>query len=695
MTMAAATLPLSTAQDWQPEQARQQVTAAIEAAYTAMQQAQQAGEAQALDGILALEAAENRLQQAWGSLSNQNAVMNSPEWRDTYNSLLPELSRFYTEQGQNQALYQVYQRVAAFEAFATLSPARQEAIRLALRDFQLSGVALEGAAKARYAEISERLSALSSQFSDQLLDATQSWVKPLSSTELAGLPDSAVALLKQMGEAKGFDQPVATLDGPVYLAIMTYAEDRALRESVYRAYVTRASDQAIPSPAKAASDAQSAQTLPNNGPLMVEILQLRQEMANLLGFANYAELSLASKMAPNVAAVRQFLVDLAQRAQVPAQRDLALLEAEGKAVGIDQIQPWDTAFLAERIKQRDYNLSQESLRPYLPAPKVIEGLFAIAKKLFGVDIVPKQAAVWHPDVTYYEVEEAGEVLGGFYFDLYARQGKRGGAWMSGYRSRTQLTEGLQKPVAFMVGNFAPPVEGKPALLTHDELVTLFHEFGHGLHHLLTEVDVLPVAGVNGVAWDAVELPSQFMEFWTWEPEALALLSAHLEDQSVLPQEMIQALLAARHFQSGMQALRQVEFALFDLDIHAQNPAPDEAGIQATLDTLRAQYAVMQPPAYNRFQNSFSHIFAGGYAAGYYSYKWAEVLASDAFSRFETEGVFNAETGRAFRSAVLAKGGSKPAADTFRDFRGRDASIDALVRHSGWVGETQTATGARA
>lgn len=672
-TLAPATLSLPDFSTLTPELLKQSVLDTLATATALLDEAEQPDAAPQL--IERLEQAENQLQQAFGVLSNLNAVRNTPELRDTYNSLLPELSRFSTAQGQNKALYQRYVDAHDSADFAQLPAARQEAIRLALRDFRLSGVALEGEQKARYAAISERLSQLSSQFSDQLLDATQAYSRPLTEADLAGLPDSSVGMFKQLGQQRDQDQPVATLDGPSYLAILTHADSRGLREELYRAYCTRAS-----------AFGPSEQ---DNGPLMVEILALRAEKSQLLGFDSYAEQSLASKMAPNVDEVIAFLANLAAQAKAPAERDLAALQDEAKRHGIDDLKPWDTAYVAEKLKQRRYQLSQESLKPYFPAPKVISGLFAIAERLYGIQIEQRSTSVWHDDVRYYEISEHGQVVGGFYFDLYARSGKRGGAWMSGYRSRLQTPDGLQRPVAFMVGNFAPPVGDQPAQLTHDELVTLFHEFGHGLHHLLTEVDVLPVAGIHGVAWDAVELPSQFMEFWTWEPEALALVSEHVQHKEALPETLLQAMLAARHFQSGMQALRQLEFSLFDLQVHRTQPTPDQTGIQQILDDLRTRYAVMATPDYNRFQNSFSHIFAGGYAAGYYSYKWAEVLASDAFERFEQEGIFNVETGQAFRREVLSVGGSRPAQDSFAAFRGRAPSIDALLRHSGWIDNSST------
>lgn len=653
------------------DELKQNVESALQQAQQQIEQfPEQLQDAQhALELIFELDHAENALQQHWGVLSHLNAVKNNAEIRQVYQDILPVLSDYYTQLGQHQGLYQAYQMVQASPAFSSLNPAQQAAINLAIRDFKLTGVALEGEAKIRYGKISARLSDLSSTFSNHVLDATQAWSMPLSDAQLQGLPESSIGLLKQLAEQREQTGALATLDFPVYLAIMTYAEDRDLRETVYRAYVTRASE---------LGDSQF-----DNSELMQEILQLRQEMAALLGFKDYAEYSLASKMAPSVDEVKQFLLDLADKARVPAQTELAQLQQEASAHGIDQVAPWDTAYLAEKIKLREYKLSQEELKPYFPAPVVIAGLFKIVERLYGIQIEEKQAPVWHSNVHYYEVSEHGQVIAGFYFDLFARSGKRGGAWMSGFRSRMKIRNAIQLPIAFMVGNFTPPVGNKPALLTHDELVTLFHEFGHGMHHLLTEAEVIHVAGTHGVAWDAVELPSQFMEFWTWDEEALSLISRHFERDETLPSELLNALLAARYFQTGMQTLRQVEFALFDLNIHSTVPAPDTMQIQHILDEVRQQVAVLPTAPYNRFQHSFSHIFAGGYAAGYYSYKWAEVLASDAFDRFEKEGLFNAETGKAFRNAILAVGGSVDALTAFKNFRGREPQLDALLRHNGW------------
>lgn len=673
MTLVPATLPVPQFDHIELDQLKQQIQKNITEGQQFLNELTQAPtNFEAQRKILAqMDLLENELNESWGILSHLNAVMSNAQTREVYQSLLPALSEYYTQLGQHTALYQTYQHLHDNVEFATLSEAQQSAVRLALRDFKLSGVALEGDAKKRYAEISARLSQLSSDFSNHVLDATQAYFKPLTAEELTGLPESSIELLKQYGQQRELDQPVATLDFPSYLTIMTYAAHRPLREELYKAYTTRASDQ-------------SELTEYDNTLVMEEILTLRQELAKLLGFNNFAEYSLASKMAPDVETVHKFLVDLAQHARTPALQEVAQLKEIAEADGIEQLQPWDSTYYSEKLKQQQFNLSEEALKPYFPAPKIIQGLFQIAQRLYGIEVVERQVAIWQSDVRYFEVLDHGQVLGGFYLDLYARTGKRGGAWMSGFRSRMQTETGLQHPICYIVCNFTPPVADQPALLTHDEVLTLFHEFGHGLHHLLTEVDNISVAGTHGVAWDAVELPSQFMEFWTWDQESLDLLSEHIESKQSLPQDLLNALLNARFFQSGMQTLRQIEFALFDLEIHRHTPALNAQGIQETLDHIRERFAVMPTVPYNRFQHSFSHIFAGGYAAGYYSYKWAEVLASDAFDRFEKEGIFNTQTGAEFRKAILAVGGKTAALDAFIQFRGREPKIDALLRHQGWT-----------
>ena len=673
MTLEKATLPVPQFDQITLDRLKQNIETAIQNGQTFLKELTEVPESirQQLDILEKIDALENNMSESWGVLSHLNAVMNNAETREVYQALLPALSEYYTQLGQHVPLYQTYQHVHDHAVFTDLPAAQQSAIKLALRDFKLSGVALEGKAKQRYAEISARLSQLSSDFSNHVLDSTQAYFKPLNEDQLKGLPQSSIELLKQYGQQRELEQAVATLDIPSYLAIMTYADDRALREELYQAYVTRASD--------LAQDTQF-----DNAPVMVEILSLRQEMAKLLGFDNYAEYSLASKMAPDVETVDQFLVDLAGHARTPALKEITELQEIAQADGITELKPWDSTYYSEKLKVQQFNLSQEDLKPYFPAPKVIQGLFNVVNRLYGINVIEREAPLWHSNAHYYELEDQGTVIGGFYFDLYARSGKRGGAWMSGFRSRMQTEDGLQKPICYMVGNFTPPVGDQPALLTHDEVNTLFHEFGHGLHHMLTEVDNISVAGTHGVAWDAVELPSQFMEFWTWDKDSLDLLSEHIETKETLPKHLLKALLDARFFQSGMQTLRQIEFSLFDLSIHKLTPALSADGIQATLDDIRQKYAVLPTTDYNRFQNSFSHIFAGGYAAGYYSYKWAEVLASDAFDRFEKEGVFNTETGNEFRKNILAVGGKDTALDAFVNFRGREPKIDALLRHQGWT-----------
>ena len=679
MTLQQATLPVPRFDQLPLADLKQQIQQALEQGQQFLDQLTEVPVQlqQQLDVLAKVDQLENNLSESWGILSHLNAVMNNPETRELYQEVLPALSEYYTGLGQHTVLYQTYQQLHDHAEFAQLSAAQQSVIKLALRDFKLSGVALTGDAKTRYAEISARLSQLSSEFSNHVLDATQAFFLPLTEQQLQGLPQSSIELLKQYGQQRELEQAVATLDIPSYLAIMTYADDRALREQLYQAYTTRASDQ-------------SSHPEFNNSDIMQETLALRQEMAVLLGFESYAAYSLASKMAPDVATVQKFLVELAEHSRAPAEQEIAELQHIAAQDGVTELKPWDSTYYSEKLKQQRFSLSQEDLKPYFPAPRVIQGLFAVVNRLYGIQVVERAAPLWHPDVRYFEIEDQGQVLGGFYFDLYARSGKRGGAWMSGFRSRMQTSDGLQKPICYMIGNFTPPVAPQPALLSHDEVITLFHEFGHGLHHLLTEVDQISVAGTHGVAWDAVELPSQFMEFWTWDKDSLDSLSEHIDSKQQLPQNLLTALLDARFFQSGMQSLRQIEFALFDLNIHAANPALNSAQIQSTLDDIRDKYAVLPTTASNRFQNSFSHIFAGGYAAGYYSYKWAEVLASDAFDRFEQEGIFNTETGKEFRKAVLAVGGKDSALTAFVNFRGREPKIDALLRHQGWTNGAKSA-----
>ncbi|WP_447744143.1 oligopeptidase A [Pseudomonas nicosulfuronedens] len=621
--------------------------------------------------VLAMDELHDRLGKAWSPVSHLNAVCNSAELREAYEGCLPLLSAYWTELGQNPELFKAYEALASGPESKGYDIAQKTILEHALRDFRLSGIDLPAEQQQRYAEIQTRLSELGSRFSNQLLDATQAWTKHVTDeAALAGLTDSAKAQMQQAAQAKELDGWLISLEFPSYYAVMTYAEDRALREEVYAAYCTRASDQG---PNAGQND---------NGPVMQEILDLRQELSHLLGFKNFAELSLATKMAETPEQVLNFLRDLAVRSKPFAAQDLEQLKAYAAEQGCPNLSSWDASYFGEKLREARYSVSQEALRAYFPIDKVLSGLFAIVQKLYGIQIRElNDFERWHPDVRLFEIEENGQHVGRFYFDLYARANKRGGAWMDGARDRRRTQGGeLQSPVAYLVCNFTPAVSGKPALLTHDEVTTLFHEFGHGLHHLLTRVEHAGASGINGVAWDAVELPSQFMENWCWEPEGLALISGHYETGAPLPQDLLEKMLAAKNFQSGLMMVRQLEFSLFDFELHATHG--DGRSVLDVIEAIRDEVAVMRPPAYNRFANSFAHIFAGGYAAGYYSYKWAEVLSADAFSRFEEEGVLNPATGAAFRDAILAKGGSQEPMALFVAFRGREPSIDALLRHSG-------------
>lgn len=627
--------------------------------------------------VLPLEEVNDRLNNAWSVVSHFNGVLNSEALRDIYQRLVAKLTTYQTEFGQNASLYNAYQAIADNEAFADYSEAQRACIEHALRDFKLAGVALPAAEKQRYAEIKKRLSELSTRFSENVLDATQGWTKYFESGQgLEGLPESAMSLLAQQARQRGKEQGyVITLDIPCYLPVMTYCSNRALRAELYEAYATRASDQG-PNEGKW-----------DNSPLITEILQLRQEAAALLGFDNYAERSLATKMADNVAEVVAFLDDLADKSVAMAKNEFAALQDFAKECdGLDALENWDVAYYAEQLKQRDFDISQEALKPYFPAPKVIAGMFEIVGRLFDIEVrAAAEQNVYHEDVVYYEILRQGELVAGFYLDMYARKDKRGGAWMADCRTRRRGTDGRhQLPVAFLTCNFTPPVGDQPSLLTHDEVTTLFHEFGHGLHHMLTKIDVADVSGIAGVPWDVVELPSQFLENWCWQPEAIPLISGHYETGEPLPAAMLEKMLAAKHFQSAMQMVRQLEFAMFDFLLHRDFDGAD-FDMLGLLDRVRDKVSVKKPPAYSRTPQSFGHIFAGGYAAGYYSYKWAEVLAADAFSRFEEEGIFNSGVGADFRREILEVGGSRDAHDMFVAFRGRAPSVDALLRHSGIQG----------
>ncbi|PPA27948.1 oligopeptidase A [Aeromonas jandaei] len=628
------------------------------------------------DSLIApLEEVNDRLARIWSPVSHLNSVLNSEPLRAAHDACLPLLSEFQTYVGQHEGLYQAYLALSESDDFPRLGGAQRKEIQNTLRDFRLSGIGLPAEAQQRYGEIQARLSELASRFSNNVLDATQGWHKLVADeAELAGLPESVLAAARQMAELKGKEGWLFTLDIPSYLPVMMYADNRELRAEMYEAFTTRASEQG-PNAGKW-----------DNSAIMTELLTLRSELARLLGFANYAELSLATKMADKTSQVVNFLTDLAAKSLPQGKAELEEIRAfAAEQHGQSELATWDIAYYAEKLKQHKFSISDEQLRPYFPANKVVKGLFEVVKRVFGMKVRERLGIdTWHPDVRFYDIfDSEDELRGSFYLDLYAREHKRGGAWMDVCLGRRYRQDGsLQKPVAYLTCNFNGPVDGKPALFTHDEVVTLFHEFGHGIHHMLTRIDVAGVAGINGVAWDAVELPSQFLENWCWESEALAFISGHYETGEPLPADLLEKMLTARNFQAAMQMLRQLEFALFDFRLHQEfDPAkPDQ--IPALLGEVRSQVAVMTPPAFNRFQHSFSHIFAGGYAAGYYSYKWAEVLSADAFSRFEEEGIFNPATGQSFLQNILEKGGSKEPMELFRAFRGREPKVDALLRHSG-------------
>ncbi len=621
-----------------------------------------------------LENAEDKLNKAWSPVSHMNAVVNTDELRLAYNACLPKLSDYSTEMGQNEQLFNAYKVIADSKEFATLDSAQKKIIQNALRDFRLSGVDLDNEKKQRYKEISQELSRLASNYEENLMDATNAWSKVIrNEQDLAGLPPSALAQAKQTAESQDQDGWMITLQFPSYQAIMTYADDKELRREHYEAYATRASDQA--------SDNEQW----DNSLLMEQILALRHEKAQLLGFENYAELSLATKMAKQPEEVMNFLEDLADKSWRQARKDFADLQSFAKQYhGINNLQSWDLTYYSEKMRQHFYQLSQEEVKAYFPITRVLPGLFAVVEKLYGLQISEiSDFDSWHPDVRFFQIhDEFGVLRGKFYFDLYARTKKRGGAWMDDCVGRKKINDLIQTPIAYLTCNFTPPTSTEPSLLSHDDVTTLFHEFGHGLQHMLTKIDYLGVSGINGVEWDAVELPSQFMENWCWEQEALALISGHYQTGEPLPDTLFNKMLAAKNFQAGMMTVRQLEFSLFDFRIHKDYDPEKGARIYPILEQVRAQVAVINPPKFNRFAHSFSHIFAGGYAAGYYSYKWAEVLSSDAFSLFEEKGIFNPETGKLFLTTILETGGSEDAMALFIKFRGRKPTIDALLKHNG-------------
>ncbi|HAT8874862.1 TPA: oligopeptidase A [Legionella pneumophila subsp. pneumophila] len=621
--------------------------------------------------IYPLDSLADELERFWSPFAHMHAVMDSEAIRESYEACLPLLSAYDAAIGHNQDLYEAIKSIDQH----SLNPAQKKIIADSIQDFELSGVALSKANKKRFEAIQSRLAELSSKFENNVLDATHAYTIHITEAErVEGLPEHALNTAKELAHEKGLDGFVLTLEYPCFQAVITHAEDRALREEMYRAYITRASDQGP-----------NAGTF-DNTPLIDEILSLRHEKAELLGFNNFAELSLATKMAASTNQVTEFIYDLISRTRDKGKAEFRQLEvfAQDKW-NLSPVNPWDVAYLSEKRRQDLYSLSQEELRPYFPQPKVMQGLFAIVKKLFGMSIEEIEGVdVWHKDVQCYcIVDESNQTRGYIYTDLFARPHKRNGAWMDSMQSRRKLEDGtVQLPIATLTCNFAKPSANRPAMLSHDEVVTLFHEFGHCLHHVLTQVDYLGGSGINGVEWDAVELPSQFFENWCWDEHALSLLTSHVDTGETLPSALYERLIAAKNFQSAMAMLRQMEFALFDFRIHQEYQTGKASFVANILADVRSKTSVVPIVPYNRFQHSFSHIFGGGYAAGYYSYMWAEVLSSDAFARFEEEGIFNPKTGHDFLKSILEAGGSRKAADAFAEFRGRPATIDALLRHNG-------------
>ncbi len=630
--------------------------------------------------VVPLEAVTEWLGRAWGVVGHLNAVVDTPELRASFNENLPKVTEFWTELGQNLKLFEKYKALHASTEYTALSLARKRIIDNAVRDFRLGGAELADAQKVRFAEIQEQLAALSTRFSENVLDATNAYELIVDNEDrLAGLPDDVKQAARASAEREGKAGWRFSLHFPSYFPVLQYAHDRALRETLYRANATKASEL-------------GAQADWDNTQLIVDILKLRNEEAQLLGYANFAEVSLVPKMATSPAQVIQFLNDLAKQARPFAENDLAELRAFAKTeLGIDQLQAWDMTYASEKLREKRYAFSEQEVKRYFPEHRVVDGLFRLIQRMFGVDIKADSSPLWHPDVTFYRIEKKGQLVGQFYLDLYARNGKRGGAWMDDARGRKNLAGNLQTPIAYLTCNFTEPavIDGvrKPAYFTHDEVITLFHEFGHGLHHMLTAVDELGVSGIAGVEWDAVELPSQFMENFCWEWDVLQQMTEHADTGEPIPRDLYDKMIAAKNFQSGLQMLRQVEFSLFDMHLHDHYDPNGRQTVAELLAEVRHQVAVVIPPDFNRFQHSFSHIFAGGYAAGYYSYKWAEVLSADAYGAFEeAQGDPNrlAETGLAFHREILSVGGSRPALESFTAFRGRAPSIDALLRHNGMV-----------
>lgn len=616
----------------------------------------------------------DRLDKAWAPVSHMNAVVQDDALRAAHDACLPVLSNYHTRLGQNVDLFNAFQFIKSDKSFASLSVAQKKTIDNALRDFRLSGVDLDAEKKQRFSDISSRLSELSSTFSNNVLDATRAWSKLIvDDGDLSGLPETALNLASTQASAKQQQGFLLTLDAPCYIAVMTYADSRELRKEMYEAYVTRASECG---PQAGSFD---------NSSIIEETLSLRFELAQLLGFSDYAEYSLATRMAKSPQQVADFLWSLVEPSKPAALKEMDEVRQFASAqCGLDELRNWDVAWVSEKLRESSYAIDQEKLREYFPLPRVLKGLFSVIQQLFSVEIIREHGVeLWHKDAEAYCIFRDGKIIARFYIDLYARDNKRGGAWMGDCRSRRLLDDGsIQLPVAFLVCNFMPPSGEKPCLLTFSDVTTLFHEFGHGMHHMLTQVDCAPVSGINGVEWDAVELPSQFLENWCWDSSVIPMISSHYKTDEPLPIDMLEKMLAAKNFQSGLQMLRQLEFSLFDFLLHWKYS--EAQSVQSVIDALRKKVAVMSVPSFNRFQNSFSHIFAGGYAAGYYSYKWAEVLSADAFAAFEESDIFDATTSHRFLAEILEKGGTDDAMNLFRNFRGREPRVDALLRHAGLI-----------
>ncbi|UQV21715.1 oligopeptidase A [Vibrio sp. J383] len=659
-----------------PEHVKPAVEQVIEECRNKIEQVLEGNTSPSWDNLVApIDEVDDRLGRIWSPVSHMNSVMNSDELRDAYESCLPVLSEYGTWVGQHKGLFEAYKAIKASEAFSALNQAQQKTITDALRDFELSGIGLPADEQHRYGEISKRQSELGSQFSNNVLDATMGWSKQITDVaELAGMPESALAAAQAAAEAKEQEGYLLTLDIPSYLPVMTYCDNQELRKELYEAYVTRASDRG-PNAGKW-----------DNTEIITEQLKLRHEIARMLGFSTYSEKSLSTKMAETPDQVLGFLNDLAVKAKPQGEREVEeLRQFAEKEFGVSELNLWDIAYYSEKQKQNLFEISDEELRPYFPESNAVSGLFAVLNRVFGMSVTEREGVdTWHDSVRFFDIFDAtGTLRGSFYLDLYAREHKRGGAWMDDCRGRRITQSGdLQTPVAYLTCNFNKPVGDKPALFTHDEVVTLFHEFGHGIHHMLTQVDAGAVSGINGVPWDAVELPSQFLENWCWEEEALSFISGHFETGEALPKEMLEKMLAAKNFQSAMFILRQLELGLFDFTLHTEYDPEVGARVLETLADVKSKVSVLPSLDWNRFSHSFGHIFAGGYSAGYYSYLWAEVLSADAFSAFEEEGIFNTETGNRFLNNILEMGGSEEPMELFKRFRGREPQIDAMLRHAG-------------